>query len=107
MIKALALSILNSINHNDYHRVIVKTAKMRLLANKVGIRLSDILPTSVLYVTDKVLKNLYARYYQCLDVELCHLCAIDNLRIFMDNSYLPNELLASIASLLNLPKLPA
>jgi len=105
MIKALALSILDNINSNDYHRVIVKTAKMRLLASKLGIKLSDILPVSVMKVIDRVLHYVYATYSASLSCGYAF--ALSNLKIYLTSAVLGDLMAETISSLLNLPKLPA
>jgi hypothetical protein len=103
MIRASALAVLKAIAKEDYQTVIVKAAKLKLLAVKMDIHLKEALPASVVSVINNVLHKLYwtIRVEHSISTALCSLSVSFGTRLVAESNLL------AIASLLTLPKLPA
>lgn len=104
MIKAAALGILNAIAVNNHHAVIVKTAKLRILANRLRLNLRQVLPESVFAVIRKVLKQAWSKLCR---VSFEYAVAVGMLEVYLTKVITLKSTFEEIVMLVKLPKLPA
>ena len=65
MLKAIILSILNAVSSNNYLKAAKQAARLAMLANKLGIKLSEVLTNNVLKVINNALNACFNALPHC------------------------------------------